>query len=116
MKQAGFDSAFLFKYSPRPPAKSASLKDDVRQETKEDRLKELMELQYKISEERNKPLEGKTVEVLVDGQNKKNLTTLNGRTRTNKVVVFEGDEGLIGKFVNIKIESTTPYALKGRSV
>ncbi len=116
MNEIKFDSAFTFKYSPRPPAKSAELKDDVLQEIKDDRLKALINLQEKISQKRNEPLQGKVLEILVDGRNKKSPTTLTGRTRTNKTVVFEGNKKLIGKFVDVIIESVTPHALKGRMV
>ena len=116
MKKIGFDSAFLFKYSPRPPAKSAKLKDDVPQDLKEDRLKRLLDLQCNISERRNKDMKGKVVEVLVDGFGKKDPLLLTGRTRTNKIAVFKGEKNMIGKFINIKIESVTPHALKGKVV
>jgi tRNA-2-methylthio-N6-dimethylallyladenosine synthase len=116
MKKAGFDSAFLFKYSPRPPAKAARLKDDVPEEEKGARLTKLLELQSAASERRNKPYIGKTCGVLVDGRNEKIHAHLIGRTRTNKAVVFEGRGSLIGKFVNVKVGSVSPYALKGRKV
>lgn len=130
MKKTGFDSAFLFKYSPRTPARSAGLKDDVSRDIKEDRLKRLLDLQCEISEKRNEEMKGRIVEILVDGFGKKDPSLLTptpsrcaglvwgltGRTRTNKVAVFKGAKNTIGKFVNIKVESVTPYALKGRVV
>ena len=114
MKDTGFDSAYTFKYSPRPPARSCSLKDNVSEVTKEKRLKTIMDLQCKISEERNRVLLGSTVEVLVEGRGNKDPRKLSGRTRTNKVAIFDGRPDLIGKLVNVKIESVAPYALKGR--
>jgi len=114
VKEARFDSAFTFKYSPRPLTGSARLEDDVGPEAKERRLKTLVDLQCKIAEERNALLTGKTVEVLVDGAAAKDTRKLTGRTRTNKSAVFEGDKNLLGGIVNIKVESVTPYALKGR--
>jgi tRNA-2-methylthio-N6-dimethylallyladenosine synthase len=116
MERIGFDSAFLFKYSPRPPAKSARLKDGVLAEEKEGRLKALLDLQERISYTRNTPLDGKIVEALVDGVNKKDRTLFTGRTRTNKVVVFDGEKSLIGKFIDVKIEKTASYVLRGRRV
>ena len=113
MKRVGFDGAFLFKYSPRAPVKASRLKDDVPEEEKGARLTKLLELQSATSEKRNKPYIGKVCEVLVDGRNEKRPTHLVGRTRTNKIVVFEGRTSLIGKFVNVKIDSVSPYALKG---
>ncbi len=111
-----FDGAFMFKYSPRPPARSAALKDDVPGEVKEDRLETLLDRQCEISRVCNEQMKGEIVEVLVDGQNKKISSLLTGRTRTNKVAIFTGREDLVGKLVNVKIESATPHSLKGRIV
>ncbi|MDD5495939.1 MAG: tRNA (N6-isopentenyl adenosine(37)-C2)-methylthiotransferase MiaB [Candidatus Omnitrophica bacterium] len=116
MKRVKFDSAFMFKYSPRPPAKSARLKDDVPQDEKEERLEALLRLQCDISLEKNEPIKGKILEILVDGSNEKFPKDVTGRTRTNKVTVFEADRSLIGKLVNVRIASITPHALKGRIV
>lgn len=116
MKKVGFDSAFTFKYSARPPARSSGLKDDVADEEKGKRLNALMDLQAKISEKCNIPMRGEIVRILVDGRNKKEPSMLSGRTRANKIAIFRGDKRLIGRFVNVKIESITPYALKGRIV
>ena len=113
MEAASFDSAFTFKYSPRPPARSCKLEDDVKSALKEKRLKTIIDLQCKISGKRNAALAGKKLEVLVDGRGGKEPHKLTGRTRTNKTAVFEGKAGLVGKLVNIKIGSVTPYALKG---
>lgn len=114
MKEVGFDSSFAFKYSPRPPAKASKLEDDVSKEEKERRLKIVLDLQCAISEERNKPLLGKVVEVLVDGQSEKDPKYLVGRTRTNKAAIFEGEKSLVGKLVNMKVESVRPHTLIGK--
>jgi len=114
VKGIGFDGAYIFKYSPRPPARSAGLKDDVPLETKARRLQELLGLQCEISALRNAPLDGKVVEVLVDGESDKSAQFLAGRTRTNKVVVFKGKGPLVGKLVDVRIEVTAPHTLKGR--
>jgi tRNA-2-methylthio-N6-dimethylallyladenosine synthase len=116
MKKVGFDGAFLFKYSPRPPAGAARLRDDVAEEEKGARIAELLELQRAASERRNKPYTGKACEVLVDGRNEKKPSHLVGRTRTNRVVVFEGGGSSIGKFVSVRVEAVSPYALKGRMI
>ena len=117
MKKIGFDSAYIFKYSPRPPAKSANLKDDVPKEAKQDRLKRLLDLQSEISRMQNEPMKGRTVDVLVDDRCGDAVSTVTGRTRTNKMVFFEGEGDMIGKLVDdIEIESVTPHALKGRMV
>lgn len=116
MKEISFDGAFVFKYSPRPPAKASGLKDDVPEDVKQDRLAEILRMQSGISEMRNAPLVGSTVEVLIDGKSENAPGTLTGRSRENKSVIFKGAEGLVGKIVNVKIESVTPYALRGERV
>ncbi len=116
MEDIEFDGAYMFKYSPRPPAKSARLKDDVGQKEKENRLNALLNLQCEISLKKNEPLKDRTVEALVDGLHKKDSSTVTGRTRMNKVVVFSGSKDMIGRIVNVKIDSVTPHALRGRIV
>ena len=116
MKDIEFDGAYMFKYSPRPPAKSSKLKDDVSKEDKEVRLDALIKLQCEISLKKNELLIGKAFDVLVDGQNKKEPSKFTGRTGTNKVVVFDGSKDMTGRLVNVKIESVTPHALRGRVV
>jgi len=116
VKEAGFDSAYMFKYSPRPPAKSAQLKDDVPAEVKQKRLVRLLNLQCAISKKRNEALRGKIVEVLVDDMHRKDRGVLTGRTRTNKVAVCKGGKELIGSFVKVQINDVSPHALKGRIV
>jgi tRNA-2-methylthio-N6-dimethylallyladenosine synthase len=111
-----FDSAFTFKYSPRPPAKSTAFKDSVSKEIKEERLKLLSDAQTVISKKRNEPYINRDVEILVDGCGKKGEDSLSGRTRSSKITVFKGSKELIGKFVDVKVESVTPYSLKGRIV
>jgi tRNA-2-methylthio-N6-dimethylallyladenosine synthase len=114
MERVGFDAAFTFKYSPRPPAKSTKLRDGVPPGVKTARIMEAVSLQCRTALKRNGPLAGKTVEVLVDGHSKKDPRALCGRTRTDKTVVFRGRDALIGKSVDVKVESVTSYALRGR--
>ena len=116
MKDAQFDGAFTFKYSPRPPAKSINLKDDVPKDVKERRLKTLMDAQCEISRIRNELQIGKIAEVLVDCQNEKQPGLLSGRTRTNKITLFDGDKKLIGHLINVNILSVKPHTLIGRMV
>jgi len=114
MKSIGFDSAYTFKYSPRPGTGAFKLDDDVSAEMKARRLDTLMRAQRGISESRNKSLLSKTVEVLVEDAGDARESRLGGRTRTNKPVVFKGDNSLVGRLVNVEVESVTPYSLKGR--
>ncbi|MFA5085922.1 MAG: tRNA (N6-isopentenyl adenosine(37)-C2)-methylthiotransferase MiaB [Candidatus Omnitrophota bacterium] len=116
IKDIEFDGAYMFKYSPRPPAKSSGLKDSVSREDKEKRLEALINLQREISLKRNELLTGKVFDVLVDGENKREVSKFTGRTGTNKVAVFDGSKDMIGRIVGVKIESVTPHALKGRVV
>lgn len=116
MEKARFDGAFIFKYSPRPPAKSVRREDDVPEEVKQKRLKTLLDIQCAISLKKNLLMKNRVAQILVDGYNSKTPLLLAGRTRTNKVTIFEGGRGLIGRFVNVRIESVSPHALKGRIV
>lgn len=114
LKEINFDSAYTFKYSPRAGTKSSKLPDDVPPEVKASRLEFISRLQCGISGERNRYLVDKTVEVLIEGTNKKDKAFLIGRTRTNKPAVFKGSVSLTGKLAEIEVESVTPYALRGR--
>ena len=116
IRDIGFDGAYMFKYSPRPPAKSSKLKDNVSQSTKEDRLDMLINLQREISLKKNELLTGRTFDVLVDGQKRIDPSKYTGRTGTNKVAVFDGSKDMIGRIVSVKIESVTPHALRGMVV
>jgi len=116
MKDVGFDNAFTFKYSPRPPAASSELEDDVTMEVKDRRLQELMKLQARISIMKNERFKGKIVDVLVESIGTKADDTVIGRTRTNKMVVFGGGAKLIGSLVNVEIEDAKSNILAGRMV
>ena len=116
MKEMEFDNAYMYKYSSRPPAKSASLEDDVSEEIKGDRLTKLLNLQCGICLKKNEALVGKSAKVLVDTRAEKNPSFLIGRTRTNKTTNFKADAKYVGKLVNVKIESASPHALKGKII
>ncbi|MFH1665641.1 MAG: tRNA (N6-isopentenyl adenosine(37)-C2)-methylthiotransferase MiaB [Candidatus Omnitrophota bacterium] len=116
MEETGFNAAFIFKYSPRPPAVSACLVDDVPEEVKKERNNDLLALQKKISHEKNKGLAGTRQEVLVEGVSRMSEKELVGRTRNNISCVFAGDSGLIGQIVDVSITGTSPYTLKGEVV
>ncbi len=116
MEWAGYDFAYMFKYSERPDTKaSRSLTDDIPEEVKARRLNEIIELQNRLSaESKNKDL-GKVYEVLVEGVSKKSDLELSGRTSQNKVVVFPRKEYKPGDYVKIKIEACTSATLKGKT-
>lgn len=113
MEEIEFDDAFIYKYSLRPGTKAVLMDGQVEEKVKQERLEELLKLQRRISAEKNKKLTESEVEVLVEEVSKKDSSSLYGRTRTGKNVVFKGEEALIGKLVNVKIEKTGPATLVG---
>ena len=116
MREVGYDSAFMFKYSERPGTyASKHLPDDVPEEEKIRRLNELIALQTEISAQQNKKDEGKTFEVLVEGFSKRSRERLCGRTEQNKMVVFPKAGHHIGETVQVKITGSTSATLLGES-
>ena len=113
MKEASFSGAYIFKYSPRPLTLATKLKNDVPIEIKEERNRELLELQREIASSNNKKLLGKEVDVLVEGVSRKGEGFLVGRSRCERVVTFKGSKDIIGKTVKIKIKDTRTSGLKG---
>ncbi len=114
MRQAAYDSAFMFRYSERPGTFAAGkYKDDVPDEIKTQRLNEVIALQNKLSLEKNKKDVGKTFEVLIEGRSKKSAAQLSGRNSQNKVVVFTDDKHKAGDYVMGKINACTSATLKG---
>ncbi len=117
MKEVGYDSAFMFKYSERPGTyASKHLPDDVPEETKLQRLNEMIALQNDLSAESYKKDIGKTFEVLVEGVSKRSKQQLFGRTPQNKVVVFDRGTHHIGDFVTVKVTESSSATLKGIEV
>ena len=116
MREVGYDSAFMFKYSERPGTyASKHLPDNVPEEEKIRRLNELIALQTEISAQQNKKDEGKTFEVLVEGFSKRSRDQLCGRTEQNKMVVFPKAGHHIGETVQVKITGSTSATLLGES-
>lgn len=113
VKRIEFDQAFMFAYSKRKGTPAAEMENQVDEEVKKDRLNRLMKLQDSISAKKNKSLKDQTVEVLVEGISRNNPNRLTGRTRTNKVVNFEGPEEYIGKIVKVKITEPHTWSLIG---
>ena len=112
LEKVQFDQIFAFKYSPRPFTKAALFKDQVPEEEKSKRLTEVLELQREIGYRRYKALEGKTVEVLVEGQGKSSAQQLIARTRGNHVVNLAGPKDLIGKILSVTIDKACYHSLK----
>ena len=117
MREVGYDSAFMFKYSERPGTyASKHLPDDVPEETKIRRLNELIALQTEMSALQNKKDEGHEFEVLVEGFSKRSRQQLCGRTEQNKMVVFDKGEHHIGETVRVKITGSTSATLLGELI
>lgn len=111
-QEVGYDTAFTFKYSPRPKTRAAKLTpidDDIVQE----RFDRLLDLLYPIFNEKNKSYIGKTVEVLLESESKNNPEVLTGRTDDYKLVHVKADKSLIGEFVKVKITDNTSFTISG---
>jgi len=116
MEMVEYNSAFVFKYSPRSPAVSACLADDVPEEVKKTRNNELLAIQKKISSKKNAALIGTRQEILVEQVSRMSEKEMVGRARNNVSCVVPGDESLIGKLVEVEIVGASSYTLKGQGV
>ena len=117
MREVGYDSAFLFKYSERPGTyASKHLPDDVPEEEKIRRLQGMIDLQNQLSEESNRRDIGKTFEVLIEGFSKRSREQLFGRTSQNKVVIFDKQDFHVGQFIHVKITRASSATLFGEVV
>ena len=117
MREVGYDSAFMFKYSERPGTyASKHLPDDVPEEVKLRRLAEMIELQTQLSAEANAKDVGKVFDVLVEGYSKRSREQLCGRTEQNKMVVFDKGTHHIGETVKVRIKESSSATLKGEAV
>jgi tRNA-2-methylthio-N6-dimethylallyladenosine synthase len=116
MREVGFDSAFMFKYSERPGTYAAkNLPDNVPEDEKTKRLEEIIALQLELSLMRNKEDVGKVVEVLVEGFSKRSREQLFGRTSQNKVVIFNKETYRVGDRVKVKITDASAATLFGEA-
>ena len=114
MREVGFDTAFMFKYSERPGTFAAkNLPDNISEEEKVRRLNEIIALQMELSHESNKRDVGKTFEVLIEGYSKRSRDHFCGRTSQNKMVVFSKAGRKIGDFVQVTITKATAATLLG---
>jgi len=113
VKGVEFDSAFMFRYSVRGGTQAAAFVDDVPEEEKLGRLHILIELQKEISKRKNQKLLGKTFQVLVDERSRRDKEKWKGKTKTNKTVIVEGGEDLLGNIVSVKIDEADSFTLFG---
>jgi tRNA-2-methylthio-N6-dimethylallyladenosine synthase len=116
VERIGFDNAFVFKYSPRRDTVAAGLAMQVADEIKEDRNHGLLELVNSWARRRGEAFVGRRVEILCEGPSKTNPERLMGRTRGNKIVVFEGSPRQIGELFPVRILRSTGYTLYGDPV
>ena len=117
MEWAGYDFAYMFKYSERPGTKAArKLKDDVSESVKAERLSEMIAFQNRLSAKSKKSDIGRTVEVLIEGFSKRSAEHLSGRTSQNKVVVFPAGDYKKGEYAKVLIERCTSATLIGKCI
>ncbi len=117
MREVGYDSAYMFKYSERPGTFSARhYADDVPEEEKGRRLSEIIALQAELSAASNARDEGREFEVLVEGESKRSADQLCGRTSQNKMVVFDRGNHRAGEYVRVRITGSSPATLFGEEI
>jgi tRNA-N(6)-(isopentenyl)adenosine-37 thiotransferase enzyme MiaB len=108
-----FDNAFVFRYSPRRDTPAAEMADQIDESIKEQRNQDLLALVNQSAVRINQRLVGETLEVLCEGPSKTNPARLMGRTRTNKIVLFEGADDFRGELVDIEVKRATGFSLYG---
>jgi tRNA-2-methylthio-N6-dimethylallyladenosine synthase len=116
MRRIRYDGAFLFKYSPRPGARSAAWEDDVSDAEKTRRISTLIEEQKRTSLERNAASVGAEVEVLVEGPSKKSADHWFGKTEHFKTAVFRHGDERVGDRLRMRVAAASPYTLFGEGV
>jgi tRNA-2-methylthio-N6-dimethylallyladenosine synthase len=112
-REVQFDNAYIFKYSPRRETPAAGMPDQVPQETREERNHRLLELVNGIAARKYDQFIGRQVQILVEGPSKKNAARYTGRTRCNRIVLFDGDQRHHGQLMDVKIERTGSFTLYG---
>ena len=116
LERVRFDMTYSFIYSPRMDTPAAAMECQIPDDVKGERFNRLLEVQNAIALEKNKPLEDKIIKVLCDGPSKNDENVYSGRTEGNKIVLFDGEESDIGKFVNLKITRAETFALYGEKI
>jgi tRNA-2-methylthio-N6-dimethylallyladenosine synthase len=109
----GFDNAFVFRYSPRRDTPASAMEQQVPEETKELRNQDLLSVINRHARAKLDACVGQQVEILCEGPSRNNPKRLAGRTRTNKIVVFEGAPRHIGQIFDVRIASASPSTLYG---
>jgi len=112
-REVQFDNAYIFKYSPRRDTPAAAMPDQVPQKIREERNERLLNLVNEIAARKYDAFIGRQVEILVEGPSKKNPARYTGRTRCNRIVLFEGSARHQGQLMDVKIERTGSFTLYG---
>ncbi len=113
VREVGFDQAYIFKYSQRKDTPAAAMPDQLSQEVIEERHARLFDCINETGREKHSAFVGRTVQILVEGTSKKNDSRLTGRTRCNKIVVFEGDDRHRNQLMDLKITRASNFTLYG---
>jgi len=117
VERVGYDNVFAFRYSPRPGTPAATMAEQIPLAVKAERNSRLLEVAGRIAGARSRHLLGRTVDVLVDGQSRKNATELQGRTRCNRVVNLAAHAAVaIGDVLPIRVTEVLPHSLRGTVV
>src|SRR5437867_7165915 len=113
IEELQFDNAFVFRYSPRRDTPAAEMRDQIDERIKEQRNQDLLQVVNESARRSGQRLVGRSVEVLCEGPSKTNSARLMGRTRTNKIVVFEGNKKLIGEIFEVQVQRSNGFSLYG---
>jgi tRNA-2-methylthio-N6-dimethylallyladenosine synthase len=116
VEQIQFDNAFIFRYSPRRDTPAAEMPEQIEERVKEERNQDLLRVVNESARRAGERLVGRDVEVLCEGRSKTNPARLMGRTRANKIVVFEGDEKLAGEILDVRVQQANGFSLYGTPV
>jgi tRNA-2-methylthio-N6-dimethylallyladenosine synthase len=116
VEEIGFDNAFVFRYSTRSETPAAVMSQQISEDVKETRNQDLLKVVDASAHRANERLLGRAVQVLCEGPSRTNASRLMGRTRTNKIVVFEGPPDLAGRLVDIRVQQASGFSLYGTPV
>src|SRR5881296_3600336 len=113
VEQIQFDNAFVFRYSPRRGTPAAEMPEQIDERVKEERNHDLLRIVNESARHAGERLIGRDVEVLCEGLSKTNPARLMGRTRTNKIIVFEANEKMIGEIIDVHVQRANGFSLYG---
>jgi len=112
-REVEFDNAYLFKYSPRKDTPAAAMSDQLPEELIEERHARLLELVNTIGKRKYTSFVGQPVQILVEGPSKKNPARMTGRTRCNRIVLFDGSKRHLGQLMDVRVTRAGLFTLYG---